>query len=78
MKGAIIIGVTDIFDRLVDCRLVVEVGVGGDFATEDNQVILDHGFTSDPGCGVLFEAKVKDVVADGIGNFVWVALVDRL
>src|SRR5690606_12399949 len=59
-------GVADVADHLAGDFFQVDPGVGGDFAGDDGDTALDHGFTGHARVLVLGD----DGVAYGIGNLV--------
>jgi hypothetical protein len=57
---------------------VVEVGFGGDFATDDDDVAFRIRFAGDTGCWIDGKAGIEDGVGDGVTDFVWVTFANRL
>ncbi len=58
--------------------LEVDVGLGGDFAGNDDQAGCGEGFGGDAAIGVLLQAGVENGVRDLVGNLVRMAFGDGL
>ena len=73
----VVVVVADGADGLAGDVGVVELGLGGDFAGDDQQAGLGEGFARHAALRVLGEARVEDGVRDGVADFVGVAFRDR-
>src|SRR5512140_1009883 len=78
MKHVIVIGVADLANGLAGDRAEVQIGFGGDFAADDDQVAFGVGLASNAAVGILGQAGVQHGVRDGIADFVRVAFADGL
>jgi hypothetical protein len=65
--------VADVEDDLARQRFEVDPGAGGDFAGDDGDTGLDHGFAGDAGALVLRQDGVENGVGDLVGDLVRVA-----
>src|SRR5205823_6532530 len=78
VKNIVIMRVADFTDGLARDDIIVELGLGGDFAAHDHEIALGVGFAGHAAGGVLGQAGVEDRVRNSIANFVRVALADGL
>ena len=74
MELAVVVGVADVGDGVLDDFLVVEISLGRDFSAQNDEVVFDQRFTSYPAVGILFETGVQHAVTDGIAYFVGMTL----
>ena len=70
-------GVADLADGLADEVGDADVGVGGDFAGDDDQAGAAEGFAGDAAEWVIGDHRVEDRVGDLVGHFVGVTHGDR-
>ena len=77
MKNAIAVYIADTPDSVTDPLFKIKFGVACDLAREHNQVAFRERFASDAAQRILFEAGVKDVITDGVANFVGMTFRDR-
>ena len=78
MKDIIIVGITDLTDGGSNELIVVELGAGGNFPCNDNEVRFYKSFTGDTAGGILTEARVENCVRNGITNLIGMAFANRL
>ncbi len=76
MEDVVIIDVSDFADGFANDGGVVEVGLGGDFAPNDDDVTFGVGLARDARGGIDGEAGVEDGVGDGVADFIGVAFTD--
>src|SRR5262249_23417834 len=69
--------VADGGDFSADQRLEIDVGLGGDFAGDDDQAGRGQGLAGDATGGIFSQAGVKDGIGNLVGNFIGVALGHR-
>ena len=77
MKDIIIVGITDLTDRGSNELIVIELGAGGNFSGNDNEVRFYKSFTGDTAGGILAEARVEHCVRNGITNLIGMAFANR-
>ena len=70
--------VADFADGVADELLHVDVGLGGDFAGNDDEAGAGEGLAGDAAVGVFREAGVEDGVGNLVGDLVGVAFGDGL
>ena len=58
--------------------LIIELGLGGDFAADHHDVAFGVGFAGHAAVGVLRQAGVQHRIGNGIANFVRMAFADGL
>ncbi|TXT30757.1 MAG: hypothetical protein FD131_1443 [Rhodocyclaceae bacterium] len=68
--------IADALDRLAGDLNVIDVGVGGDFTSQDDQAGVAQGFGGNAGMLVLSQDGVEDGVGNLVGNLVRVAFAD--
>jgi len=78
VKDVVGIDVADVADRVAHDLLVVDLGLGGDLAGENDHVGFHHGLASDTTVGILREAGIKHAVGNQVGNFVRMAFANGL
>ena len=78
VEYVIVVGVADVADGLAHDLIVGGHGLGGDFATDHDDVALGVGLASDPAGGILGQARVEHGVGNGVADFVGMAFADRL
>ncbi len=71
-------GVADVADHFAREVGEIDVGLGGDFAGDDDQAGGDQRFAGDAAHRVVFQNGVEDGVGNLVGNFIGVTLGDRL
>ena len=76
VEDVVVVHVADVADRGADDFLEVDLGLGGEFAGDDDVVALDQGLAGDAGEPVLRETGVEDGIRDAVGDLVRVALAD--
>ena len=76
MEDVVVIDISNFADGFAHDGGVVEVGLGGDFASDDDDIAFGVGFARDAGGGVDGETGVEDGVGDGVADFVGVAFAD--
>ena len=76
VEDVVVVHVADLADGGADDFLEVDLGLGGEFAGDDDVVALDQGLAGDARETVLREAGVEDGVRDAVGDLVRVALPD--
>ena len=76
MEDVVVVHVADLADGVADDFLEVDLGLGGEFAGDDDVVALDQGLAGDAGEPVLREAGVEDGIRDAVSDLVRVALAD--
>ena len=72
----LVVGVADVANRLADDFLIVDRGLGGDFAGHDGNARGDQRFAGHAAHGVLGEQGVENAVGNLIGQFVGMAHAD--
>lgn len=70
--------IANISDGVADNLLVVELGLGGDFAKDHDHTSLGGGLASDLGQGILGQAGIENSIRDLVSDLVGVTLTDRL
>jgi hypothetical protein len=70
--------VANITDGLAGDGAVIQFGLGSDFATHHDKIALGVSFTGDAAEFVLRQARVQDVIGNGIANLVRMAFPDGL
>ena len=78
MKNAIGVDIADAPHRLAHLLAKVETGVARDFTGQNHQVAFGERLTCHPAEWILLEARIKDVIADGVANLIRMAFGDRL
>ena len=58
--------------------LIIELGLGGDFAADDDDVALGVSLAGHAAVRVLGQAGVQHRVGNGVANFVRMAFADGL
>jgi hypothetical protein len=76
VEDVVVVHVADVADRGADDFLEVDLGLGGEFAGDDDVVALDQGLARDARETVLREAGVEDGIGDAVGDLIRVALAD--
>ncbi len=76
VENVVIIHVADFTDGVTDDLNVIELGLGGDFATDDGDVAFHIGFAGNAAVGILFEASIQNGVRNGVRDFVGMAFAD--
>ena len=66
--------VADATDHFLDRFAIVHMGLGGDFARDDDEAGRYQGFAGDPGRRVLGEDRVENAVRDLVGYLVGMSL----
>jgi len=61
-----------------DQSLKIDIGLGGDFAGDDDQSGGGQSLAGNAAGGIFDQAGVKDGIGNLIGNFIGMALSDRL
>ena len=69
--------VADVLDHLAGQRLVIDHGMGGDFAGNQHHAGLDQGLAGDAGHGVLGQDGIQYGIGNLIGNLVRMAFGHR-
>ena len=59
-----------------DLLLKIKLCVACNFASQHDEVAFCEGFAGDPTQWILLEAGIKNVIADGIANFVGMTFGD--
>ncbi len=70
--------VADGGDHAADQRLEIDIGLGGDFAGDDDQTGGGESFAGDTAAGIVSQTGVEDGVRNLVGDFIGVAFGHRL
>src|SRR5207249_4297328 len=76
MKHIIVVGVTNLADRLARNSVEVELRLGGDFPADDHQVAFCISLTGHATGWVLGQAGIQHRVGNRVANLVRMALAD--
>ncbi len=77
LERAIAIHVSDAADGVANPLVKVKLRVARNLAREHDQVAFRQRFASDAAQRVLLEAGIKNVIADGVADFIGVTFRDR-
>ena len=78
VKDVVIVHVADLANGIAHDLDVVELGLGGDFTADDDDITLGVGLAGDTAVLVLTDAGIEHGVGDGVTDFVGVTFTDGL
>ena len=78
MKNVFGMGIADGADGRANQGIVVQLGAGGDFSCDDDEVGFHESFAGDAAVRVLGEAGIEHCIGDSVADFVGMAFADRL